>query len=50
MKTLVHNMKMEVTVEDGDDLGGGLTYKGPPRKIVKHLAKHEWDKLVEEGE
>jgi len=46
MKTELINMRLEVTVESGDTIDEGIRYYGPPIKIVKHLAKHEWKKLV----
>jgi len=50
MKTTLINMRMEVTVEDGDKVDENVIYKGPPIKFVKNLAKHEWKKIVKEDE
>lgn len=50
MKAEVYNMKVEITLENGDDLGEGITFRGPPTKITKHLAKHEWKKLMDDCE
>jgi len=46
MEAKLINMRLEVTVESGDTIDDGIRYYGPPIKIVKHLAKHEWKKLV----
>ena len=48
MEAKLVNMRLEITIENGDTIGEGITYKGPPTKIVKHLAKHEWEKLAGE--
>lgn len=56
MKVVLVNMRMEVTVEDGDvfwfddDRDVGEPYKGSPIKFIKHLAKHEWVKLFKPDE
>ena len=50
MKTKLINMRLEITVENGDPIGEALTFRGSPTKIIKHLAKHEWEKLTKHCE